>query len=197
MYKNSIAILFVFFFLFGCLTTPEEDVEQIELDKTVLEDARSKHPSADIIEIESVDLMNGINITNVRVSYYVNSICPERYRLRYKYPEFGYETGVIIEIVKDCKYTYTPDSIITFEEQAIVAAHTLSGTDEVKEFIGKGENIKVETHYDSTSGIWEVTFKNKESLNEMKVTLQSKNPQILSIEKLGEELEEIEEEELE
>ncbi len=184
MYKNSIIILFLMFFLFGCITTPEREFEEIDPEKTIIEDATNKHPNADIIEIESLDLMDGINITSVRVSYYVDTICPERYRLRYKYPEFGYETGIPIEIVKNCEYRYTPDSIITYEEQAIVAAHTLMGSDEVNEFIGAGENIKVKTSFTSNTGVWKVTFENILTNETMYVSLQSKNPKILNIEKL-------------
>ncbi len=184
MYKNTIAILFLMFFLFGCVTTPEKEVEQLDPEKTIIEDAKSKHPTADIIEIESVDVMDGTNVTSVRVSYYMDTICPERYRLRYRYPEFGYETGVPIEIVKNCEYKYTPDSVITFEEQAIVAAHTLRGTDEVKEFVGNGDNIKVETNYYGSTGVWEVLFNNELTFEKMRVTLQSKNPQVLTIKKI-------------
>lgn len=172
------------FFLLGCITVPEKEVEQIEHDKTIIEDAKNRHPTADIIEIESVDLMDNINVTSVRVSYYIDTICPERYRLRYKYPAFGYETGVPIVIVKNCEYQYTPDSVITFEEQAIVAAHTLKGTDEVKEFIGDGTNIKVETKFYSSTNVWEIIFNNELTLEKMRVTLQSKNPKILTIKKL-------------
>lgn len=184
MYKNYIVLLFVFFFLFGCVTPPEKDVQNIEHDKTIIEDAKSKHPSADIIEIESVDIMNGINVTSVRVSYYTDSICPERYRLRYRFPDFGYETGVPIEVVKNCEYKYTPDSVITYEEQAIVAAHTLQGTEEVKEFIGNGNGITVETNFYSSTGVWEVLFHNTISDETMRVTIQSKNPKIIVIKKL-------------
>ena len=192
MYKNYVILLFVAFFLFGCVAPPEKEVQNIELDKTIIEDAKSKHPSADIIEIESVDLMDGINVTSVRVSYYTNSICPERYRLRYRYPDFGYETGVPIEIVKNCEYKYTPDSIITYEEQAIVAAHTLQGTDEVKGFVGNGNDITVKTNYYSTTGIWEVLFHNEISNETMRVTVQAKNPKIIVIKKLELETETVE-----
>jgi len=184
MYKNSIILLFLFFFLFGCITTPEREYEEIDYEKTIIEDAMNKHPNADIVEIESVDLMDGINVTSIRVSYYINSICPERYRLRYRYPDFGYETGVPIEIVKNCEYKYTPDSVITYKEQAIVAAHSLKGTEEVKDFIGEGEDIFVETYFHSDTGVWEVTFTNEITLEEMKVTLRARNPQLLTIKKL-------------
>lgn len=184
MYKNSIILLFLFFFLFGCITTPEREYEEIDAQKTIIEDAMNKHPTADIVEIESIDLMGGINVTSVRVSYYTNSICPERYRLRYRFPEFGYETGVPIEIVKNCEYKYTPDSVISYKEQAIVAAHTLKGTDEVKEFIGNGEDIFVETFFHSDTGVWQVVFKNELTLEEMSVNLRARNPTLLTIKKL-------------
>jgi hypothetical protein len=187
MYKNSIIILFLFFFLFGCITTPEREFEVIDHEKTIIEDAMNKHPTADIVEIESIDSMDGVNVTNIRVSYYINTICPERYRLRYRYPEFGYETGVPIEIVKNCEYKYTPDSVITFKEQAIVAAHTLKGTEEVKEFVGNGENIFVETNYYSNSEVWEIVFTNELTFEKMRVTLQSRNPQVLTVKKIMEE----------
>jgi len=184
MYKNYIIILFLVFFLFGCVTPPETEIQGIEHDKTIIEDAKSKHPTADIVEIESVDLMDGINVTSVRVSYYTDTICPERYRLRYRYPNFGYETGVPIEIVKNCEYKYTPDSVITYEEQAIVAAHTLQGTEQVKAFVGNGDNINVETNYYETTSVWEVIFNNEISNEKMRVTLQAKNPKIIVIKKI-------------
>jgi hypothetical protein len=184
MYKNSIIILFLFIFLFGCITTPEREYEEIDYEKTIIEDATNKHPNADIVEIESVDVMDGLTTTNVRVSYYVDTICPERYRLRYKYPEFGYETGIPIEIVKNCEYKYTPDSVITYKEQAIVAAHSLKGTEDVKDFIGNGEYIFVETTFHSDVGVWEVLFNDEYTLDKMRVTLRAKNPQVLTIKKI-------------
>jgi len=190
MYKNSIILLFLIFFLFGCITIPEREYEEIDVQKTIIEDAMNKHPTADVVEIENVDLMDGINVTSVRVSYFINSICPERYRLRYRYPDFGYETGVPIEIVKNCEYTSTPDSVITYKEQAIVAAHNLKGTEEVKEFIGDGEDIFVETIFHSEERVWEVTFTNELTLEKMKVTLRAKNPQVLTIKKIELEVEE-------
>ncbi|GEM_PF-2116110 len=165
--------------LAGCTERPQE-TNQLSFEKSIIADAEAKYPDADIIEIEGREVVGGISMTNVRVTFNSTSICPVRMRLRYKSPDFGYETGIPTYIVNDCKYECVGTCVITSEEVAIVAAHTLDGSDDVKEFIGDGQGIVAKATYDKLEDNWTVTFTKTDTGEAMRVVISAKNPVILA-----------------
>lgn len=164
----------------GC-TKPQDGFDTLTFEKSIINDAKAKYPSADVIEIEGSEIIGGINMTNVRVSFNSNTICPTRMRLRYR-QTFGYETGVPTYLVKDCQLSCTENCIITGEEEAIIAAHKLPGTQRVSEFVGKGQGIKASASYVAADGTWVVEFTRESDGAEMIVTLTAQNPTLLKIE---------------
>ncbi|MGB9635261.1 MAG: hypothetical protein ACP5H8_00460 [Candidatus Micrarchaeia archaeon] len=173
----TLIILFVALVVIGC--TRQVNMDKSDFEKSIIQDAEAKYPGADIIEIEGTEKIGEYEITNVRVTFNSKSVCPVRMRLRYKYPTFGYETGVPTYIVKDCKYSCEGDCIITGEEEAIVAAHSLPGTKEVSRFIGNGEDVTANAEYIGQDDVWSVTFtKGNETMN---VNITAKNPRVKSI----------------
>ncbi|MEM3364649.1 MAG: hypothetical protein QXS93_04030 [Candidatus Micrarchaeia archaeon] len=170
-----IALVGVAILTSGCIK-PQDGSDTMTFEKSILDDARARYPGADIIEIEGSEEISGIKVTNVRVTFASDTICPSRLRLRYKQP-FGYETGVPIYIVKDCRVTCTENCIITGPEEAIIAAHTLPESEQVNEFIGDGTGIKA--HAKFSDDVWTVTFNRARDGAIMEVALTAKNPRIL------------------
>ncbi|MCX8200456.1 MAG: hypothetical protein N3G76_03220 [Candidatus Micrarchaeota archaeon] len=161
----------------GC-TKPQGSSDTMTFEKSIIDDAKVRYPGADIVEIEGTEEIGGVKVTNVRVTFGSDTICPSRLRLRYKQP-FGYETGVPIYIVKDCQVTCRSDCIITGPEEAIIAAHTLPGSERAKEFIGDGSGIKAAAV--PSGDVWVVRFKREPDGAVMEVTLTAKNPTIIKV----------------
>ncbi len=175
--------LFISVIIGGC-TKNKTQTETISFEKSIISDAESKYPGADIIEIEGTESVGEYNITNVRVTFNYTSVCPVRMRLRYKHPLFGYETGVPTYIIKDCVYRCEGTCIITSEEEAIVAAHTLPNTKNAQEFINNNgmENVNAKAVYYENEGIWSITFaSNSNATNKINVNITSKNPKVVGI----------------
>jgi len=161
----------------GCIK-PQEGSEALTFEKSIINDAKARYPDADIVEIEGTENIGGINVTNVRVSFNSDTICPKRMRLRYK-TGFGYETGVPTYIVNDCVYKCMGNCIITGSEEAIIAAHSLPGTGKVQEFIGDGKDIKTAAYYNGDT--WTVVFRKQSDGATMNVTLTAQNPIVVEI----------------
>ena len=178
----ALVVLFLVFML-GCTSNYRGETVSLDTEKSIIEDVESKYPNADIIEIEGVEEFGEYNITNVRVTFNYTSICPVRMRIRYKHPTFGYETGVPTYIVKDCVYRCEGKCVITGEEEAIVASHTLPGTDVVKDFIGDGSNVTARAVFNESAGVWTVTLTkslgNSSSIST--VLIRAKDPAILNV----------------
>ncbi|MCX8205949.1 MAG: hypothetical protein N3H30_01840 [Candidatus Micrarchaeota archaeon] len=161
----------------GCIGKPEQ-VDQLGFEQAIIKDARAKYPAADIIEIEGHEEVGGTNITSVRVTFNYTSVCPVRMRLKYKYPDYGYETGVTSYIIRDCTYKCEGNCIITGEEEAIVAAHTLSGSQEASQFIGDGTGIRAKA--EKAGDNWQVTFTNADGKS-LVVVVRAREPAIVSV----------------
>jgi hypothetical protein len=167
-------------FTAGCIK-PQDGSDTMTFEKSIINDAKARYPDANIVEIEGSEMSAGVNMTNVRVSFGIGTICPSRMRLRYK-NTFGYETGVPTYIVKDCEYKCEGNCIITGEEEAIIAAHKLPGTEQVQAYIGDGTGIKTSAVYSAEFGTWLVTFSRQSDGSKMVVKLTSMNPAVLQIE---------------
>jgi len=171
-------------FMAGCVENEPEMFDQVSFEKAIISDVEAKFPSADIIEIEGTSQVGGINVTSVRVTFNYTSICPVRMRVNYKYPSFGYETGVPLYLVKDCAYRCMGECVITGEEEAIVAAHSIPGTELVKEFVGNGEGVKAKAVLLKNDSIWRVSFLD-EAGGLMLVNITSRNPEVRDIKIAG------------
>lgn len=180
MNKYALLIILAAALLFaGCIQKPPQASDTLSYEKAIIEDATAKYPDADIVEIEGTETTGDINITNVRVTFNSTSVCPVRMRLRYKAPEFGYETGVQTYIVRDCRYTCEANCVITGEEEAIVASHSLKGSESVSGFIGDGQGVSAKATYSVGGGEWTVVL--TKAGGEMEVKISARNPEILSV----------------
>ena len=62
------------------------------------------------------------------------------------------------DVVYNCKYCINqPNCVILFNEEAIIASHTLNGTNKIEDYIDK-YNAKPTVSYDKSNEIWKVTW---------------------------------------
>jgi len=117
----------------------EEDVRAM-----VLEDLENKYPNADY-GILYVNKSTDAWYIKAKVTLAYESPCPERIHLVYTYPETKFVPESPKYIIKDCKMPCilgTEGCVILYEEQAVVASHTLQGSELVHSFIMQHPNAK-------------------------------------------------------
>ena len=134
----AIALVLIFF-----LTVPASGVKTEEDARTfMVEYLKQEYPNADIVEVQSIDRKEGNYELKNRVSIGISTKCPQRLHFITKYPETGITSEAFVlpppeEIVgKNCKVCQGKDNCqILFEEEAIVASHTMQGTQRIQEFL--------------------------------------------------------------
>ncbi len=164
--------------LLGC-TSPENTPKDNSSNwyDSVVSDARAKYPDADLVEVEGESAIGGHNITLVKVVFNSGTPCPVRMRLKYD-RDFGFSTGVPTYIVKDCEYKCVGSCHITTEEEAIVAAHTLPGSEDISEFLLDYPDARAEARLDESKGLWIVDFTSEGGT--LEVNLTSRSPKIVN-----------------
>ena len=138
---------------------PMQDREQAI--NFVMDDLEDKYPNADY-EILSIikNKTNGREFYNIkaRVTFGADTPCPERIHVYYNYPEQGFVVHPPDQVVYNCKYCINqPNCVILFNEEAIIASHTLNGTNKIEDYIDK-YNAKPTVSYDKSNEIWKVTW---------------------------------------
>ncbi len=115
------------------------NVVESDASKFVLEDLRSKYPAADIevMTITPLSNANGAKYFEVkaRVTEGASTPCPERSHIFYNYPEQNFVPQLPEIITSDCAVCTEAICTIAFPEEAIIASHTLAGTDKARSYL--------------------------------------------------------------
>ncbi len=139
-----VSICLLFFYDWSAPIT-EKDAET-----SVLEDLEAKYGEDAELEIISiaenqpVEEGKGKYFTiKARVTLSPSSKCPERIHLYYNYPEQGFVTQPPDYITKNCEICVDqPMCYLIFNEEAIIASHTINGTENVKQYLNQYPNAK-------------------------------------------------------
>ncbi len=120
--------------------------EEGDARKFVMEDLGSRFPDADKIEVVSFDqktneLGQQYYVIKARVSSGLATPCPNRTNYYYTYPMQNFAPAPPEYVVKECSVCASRPCVIAFEEEAIIASHTLPGTEEVQLFISEREPV--------------------------------------------------------
>ncbi len=128
----------------------------------VINDATTKYPEAEI-KVVSSNFTNNSWKMKVKATLGQNTPCPERIHLYYDYPALQFTTRPPEHITKNCEVCVNaPECILVFPEEALIASHTLSGTEVVKGFLeqtpeatGKASFL---VSYGNYENVWQVEW---------------------------------------
>ncbi|MCX6777324.1 MAG: hypothetical protein NT157_00380 [Candidatus Micrarchaeota archaeon] len=113
--------------------TPEKEENAVAF---VLEDLQNKYPDADIRDVLDSKLADGVWQIKARVVYDAYSPCPRRKHISYRYPAFNFVTPPPEDITNNCIVcSGMPTCRIAFREEALIASHTMSGSEKVTVFL--------------------------------------------------------------
>ena len=105
----------------------------------VSEDLSTKYPAADIsimsVTQKSNDQGKAYYEVEARVTQDPNSPCPQRSHIFYNYPEQNFVPQPTEVITSNCSVCTEGMCNIAFSEEAIIASHTLPGTDAVQLYL--------------------------------------------------------------
>jgi hypothetical protein len=115
------------------------DVVEADASKFVKEDLNSKYPGSDI-EIMGIsgksNLQGGKYLElKARVTEGALTPCPERSHLFYNYPEQNFVPQPAEAITRNCKVCTEGICTLAFPEEAIIASHTLKGTEIIQNYL--------------------------------------------------------------
>jgi hypothetical protein len=166
MKKELIAILILVLamaFLISVIEFYKKNIEAGDAKKFVLEELRTKYPYSDISIVNVADKTNakGEKYYEIKAKVTNNAAgpCPERMHIYFNYPEQNFVSQPPEYITRDCQVCVGRDNCqILFEEEAIIASHTMSGTENVAQYIS------------NTNGVYPVV---SETENEWKVIWDS------------------------
>jgi len=139
------------FILFGCVQSESKKTfSESEVRTFVMEDLNSKYPNADvreILEMRSSD-SNESWVIKARVTFNYTSPCPVRMNVYYDYPRKGFVEKPPEYITKTCEVCQGVSTcILGTPEEAIIASHTLSGSEPVKSYISSYPNAKASAKF--------------------------------------------------
>jgi hypothetical protein len=139
------------FLLFGCVQSEKKKVfSESEVSAFVMEDLNSKYPNADvkeILEMKSSDSNESWEI-KARVTFNYTSPCPVRMNVYYDYPRKGFVEKPPEYITRTCEVCQgVTTCILGTPEEAIIASHTLSGSDPVKSYLGSYSDAKASAKF--------------------------------------------------
>ena len=153
---EHIILIFVFLAIALILLKPFSKSYTIEEDakKYILDDAHSKYPNADVIEILSFEDKGSYYHAKVRVSIGLNTSCPTRIHIYYNYPEQNFVPEPPEYIVHNCSFS---SSKILFPEEAIVYSYKLN-----RGFVDSTNAVPFVT-FNNSSDVWTVVWKSNNS----------------------------------
>ena len=137
------------------------NVVEADASNFVREDLRSKYPGADIEIMTITDRYNeqGGQYFEVkaRVTDFPDSPCPERSHIFYNYPAQNFVPQQPEVITLNCRVCTEGICTIAFPEEAIIASHTFSGTEEITSYLKVYPDAAptVREKEDSWEVIWE------------------------------------------
>jgi hypothetical protein len=120
----------------GCTkVSPSGNVTEQDAISFVLDDLKVKYPDAEIREVAEISKSDDSWYVKARVTYNYSTPCPVRMHLYYDYPKKGFIISPSEYVTKECKVCQTGTCIIGTPEEAIIASHTLNGTETVANYI--------------------------------------------------------------
>ena len=122
-------------FLAGCVTKEVSKITKEAAITFVQDDLATRYPDAEIREIIDITESNGSWQIKARVTYNFSSKCPVRMHVYYDYPRKGFIVAPPEYITKDCEVCKSAMCVIGVPEEAIIASHTLPGSEMVKSYI--------------------------------------------------------------
>lgn len=188
MRKELFAILVLILavlFLMSVIEFYKANIEQSDARKFVMEELKNKYPEGDI-SIISVQEMNtnGSKYFKINAKVTLNSAgpCPERMHIFFNYPEQNFVSQPPEHITKDCKICVSNENCpVLFPEEAIIASHTFSGTEDVQKYVNEEKGIfSLASERDKS---WIVTWDSPFSMYYYEVEI-SKNASVLGVKKL-------------
>ncbi|MEW6748506.1 MAG: hypothetical protein AB1295_02255 [Candidatus Micrarchaeota archaeon] len=157
------------------------DVVEADASKFVLEDLRSRYPNAEIgiMTITPKNNPSGERYFEVKakVTKYAESACPERSHIFYNYPAQNFVAQPAEVITSGCQVCTEGICTIAFPEEAIIASHTLLGTEEVERFIQYNDDAEPSVYEKEDS--WTVKW---DSLSGYVIVNLHRNGSILGVE---------------
>ena len=123
------------------ITFFEGNTQKSNAIEFVTQDLKANYPDADV-EILLVNEKKGDGEEKyyeikAKVTQGYQSSCPVRTHVYYNYPNQNFVPQAPEYITSGCKVCNQQPCIIAFPEEAIIASHTLSGTEEVRKFINE------------------------------------------------------------
>jgi hypothetical protein len=113
--------------------------EKADASKFVLEDLASKYPGADIAVMSITPEISAAGThyleVEARVTEGAQSPCPKRSHIYYNYPVQNFVPQPPEVITSGCRVCVEAICTIAFPEEAIIASHTLKGTETVQSFL--------------------------------------------------------------
>jgi hypothetical protein len=142
------------------------NVVEADASNFVTEDLHSKYPYADISIMTITPMKNDENRryfeVKARVTQLMDTPCPERSHIYYNYPAQNFVPQPPEIITRNCQVCAQGICTIAFPEEAIIASHTLDGTEDVESFVNQYQNAvpTVEELSDSWVVTWYSTLAN-------------------------------------
>jgi len=156
-----------------------------------LEDLKEKYPGADVREIMEILPATASDGSpyyqlKARVTNGIATPCPERMHVFYDYPPKNFVAQPPEYITRGCKVCLdSPNCILAFPEEAIIASHTYNGTDKVAAFVKGNSDAKAEAvfldAYEGTIGAWKVTWSSATNPSAYEVVLSKTQNSVLSV----------------
>lgn len=189
MARNELTIILVLFvavvLLMALVEFFKKKSEVIDAKTFILEDLKQNYPGADIEIITMKEKFNEknerYNEIKAKVTVNQNMPCPQRMHLYYNYPEQNFVPQTPEYITLGCKVCVASQCNIIFPEEAIIASHTLDGTEDVQAFVDTYNNARALTNENATA--WVVLWSANNSDYSMEVKLL-KNGTVVSKTKL-------------
>ncbi|MDO8553532.1 MAG: hypothetical protein Q7S22_01890 [Candidatus Micrarchaeota archaeon] len=162
----------------------KRNVEKADATKFVTEDLKNKYSGADVSIIATTEKSNtDANIyyeIKSKVTTNLDSACPERTHIYYNYPEQNFVAQPPEYITRNCKVCTEGTCVLAFPEEAIIASHTLKGTQEISTYLAVNKNA-FSTVIEQADG-WLVSWDSPSSDYSYSVNL-ARNGAVVSIEK--------------
>jgi hypothetical protein len=173
-------------FLIGVIDFVKKNVEQADAKKFVLEELNRLYPDADaeIISMAEKTSPAGSKYFEIksRVTRDAATPCPRRIHIYFNYPEQNFVPQPPEYVTQNCQVCVDKTNcVIGFQEEAIIASHTLVGTEEVATFI-KDNNAAYPAVTDNGDS-WLVEWNSPFSTYYYNVKI-SKNTSLLEVQKL-------------
>lgn len=149
----------------------------------VIEDLKTTYPNAEIEIISTKEKTNDNGGQYYEIKAKViegqGTPCPKRTHIYYNYPEQNFVPKTPEHVTSNCKVSCTEGTCnIVFPEEAIIASHTITDTEDVHAYLVAHPDMKA-TATESASG-WIVTWVSSDGMSNIEVQL-SKDGKVISV----------------